>query len=130
RREMRPRAGSWDGCGKLNGIEVGVECGRIDNGNLIDVAALQIKKERGLLVDRATDVAAIEDGVVGGLCGFSDKRIPRVKWRGIAVDHKLAVQLVSARLGENFDTSVGELVVFGGKRVLIQADFADGGFRR
>jgi len=65
RSEIRPRAGIRDRAGKLNGIEVGVECGSIDNGNLIDVAAIQIKEERGLFVDRATDVAAIEDGVVG-----------------------------------------------------------------
>ena len=38
--------------------------------------------------------------------------------------------LVGPRLGENLDAAVAELVVFGRKRILIDADFADGGFWR
>ena len=128
--KIRARAGIWDCTSKLNGVEIGVERGSVDNGNLVNVAAIQIKKEGCLFVDRAANVAAIEDGVVGGLCGFSDERVPRVKCRGIAVDHELAVQLVSAWLGEDFNAAIAELVVFCGKRVLIQADFADRRFRR
>jgi len=35
-----------------------------------------------------------------------------------------------SRLGENFDASESQAVIFGGKRILVNADFADGFFRR
>jgi len=40
------------------------------------------------------------------------------------------VKLVRARFGENLDSPVAEFVVLRGKRVLIDADFADGSFGR
>src|ERR1700758_1066092 len=38
--------------------------------------------------------------------------------------------LVRSGLGEDFDPSVPELVVFSGKRVLVDANFANGSLRR
>ena len=40
------------------------------------------------------------------------------------------MQLIRARLGEDFYPSVTEAIKLGGKRVLIDTDLADGGFRR
>ncbi len=38
---------------------------------------------------------------------------------------QLAVKLVGTRLGEDLDSSVAELVVLGGERILVDADLAD-----
>ena len=38
---------------------------------------------------------------------------------------KLSMIFVGAGLGENFDASVAQLVVFGGKRILIDADLTN-----
>ncbi len=62
--------------------------------------------------------------------GGDFERVPRVKRRTIPGHKKLAVKLVGARLGENFDPSVTDFVVLRGKRILIDADFADGSFGR
>ena len=40
------------------------------------------------------------------------------------------MELVTAGLGQDFDASVTELVVFRGKGILVDANFADGGFGR
>src|SRR5713226_8624569 len=58
------------------------------------------------------------------------KGVPRVKRRRGPRKGGLAVELVCPRLGENLDSSVSKFVVFRGKRILIDADFADGGFGR
>src|ERR1700745_2035550 len=55
-----------------------------------------------------------------------EKGILRVERGIVAIYGNLAVPFVSARLGEDFDTAVADFVVLGGKRVLIDADFADG----
>src|ERR1700751_5616199 len=56
-----------------------------------------------------------------------EKGILRVERGIVTIYGSLAVPFVSARLGENFDTAVADFVVLGGKRVLIDSDFADGG---
>ena len=38
--------------------------------------------------------------------------------------------LIGAGLSENFDAAIAELVVFGGEGILIDANFANGGFGR
>src|SRR5208337_1177941 len=53
------------------------------------------------------------------------ERIERIKCRGIAVHQELTMELIGAGLGENFDSSVSQLVVFGGERVLVDANLAD-----
>ena len=54
----------------------------------------------------------------------------RVEVRRVAVHHQLSVELIGARLGEDLDAAVAELVVLGGKRILIDANLADRGLRR
>src|SRR5207244_13218671 len=58
----------------------------------------------------------------------------RLVWRvrvavidnGIAeIKERAAVKLIGARLGENLDASVSQLVVLGGEGVLVDADLAD-----
>src|SRR5207302_7277791 len=82
------------------------------------------------LAECSADIAVIKDGVVGRLRGVALERIPGIKSGIVAADHELAMQFVGTGLGENFDAAVAELVVFGGKWILIQANFANRGFRR
>ena len=50
---------------------------------------------------------------------------------GIVATHlHLAVQFVGSGLGENLDAAVAKAVVFGRKRILVDANLANGGFRR
>src|SRR5579862_9128996 len=54
----------------------------------------------------------------------------RVEGRIVAVHGNLAVPFVSARLSENLDSAVADFVILSGKGILIDSDFADGGFWR
>src|ERR1700682_3513327 len=53
-------------------------------------------------------------------------RMPRVENTVADVEERLAVELVRAGLGEDLDTAKTETVVFGGERIGIDADLADG----
>src|ERR1019366_6288092 len=56
--------------------------------------------------------------------------IARVHSRTVSLDRELSVKLIRAGLGEDFDSSVAQLVVFGGKRILVDANLANRFFRR
>src|ERR1700758_5462181 len=54
----------------------------------------------------------------------------RVECGIIAIYRNLPVPFVSARLSENLDTAIANFVILSGKGILIDSDFADGGFWR
>ena len=100
----------------------------VDDVSVVNVAILHIHNERRLLAEGVAERPAevpLQERCF--LLGVWVARIPD----GIAeVDVDVPVQLVSARLGEDLDTSVSQLVVLGRKRVLIDTDLADGVFAR
>ncbi len=64
-------------------------------------------------------------GVIAGL--GTGEGIGRVEGRVIAIDHELAVKFVGAGLGKDFNAAVTQLVVFGRKRILVDANLANRG---
>ena len=69
-------------------------------------------------------------GVVGGLGLILQDGILRVKGGVVSAGLCLAVEVVGAGLGEDLNAAVAEAVVLGRKRILVDANFADGRFRR
>src|SRR5215831_9038655 len=67
--------------------------------------------------------------MITGLISLADEWVFRVERIACAMNHELTVKFVSARLGEDFNAAVAKLIVFGRKRILVDTDFADGGFR-
>ena len=125
RREIGAGARIRNCIGKLNRIEIGIERRSVDHGDFIDIAAIEVEKERSFLVDGSADVAAVENRVIAGLVRLAFKGISGVESGVIAVDHELAMQFVRTGFGENFDATVAKFVVFGRKGILIQANFAN-----
>ena len=83
-----------------------------------------LTKNDELLVDCASDTAIEEDGVVTWRRAW-DEGIRRVEAGIVSVAKNLAVKFIGAGLGEDFDPTVAQFVVFGGKRILVDADFAN-----
>src|SRR5271157_4533218 len=107
-------------------IEVLVQDNGAHDGVVLDIAALSVDKERGLLVERPTKVSVKHLRVIArNLCR---EGIPRVESRVIPVDKELAMKFVSARLRQDFDPAITQHIVLRGKRILVDANFADGGF--
>src|SRR5579859_472484 len=102
----------------------GIERNGIDDGAVIHRVAADVQKKRRTLVDGPAQVAAIllkhERGFLRGV------RIARVPDIVGEIVEARTVKLVRARLGENLDAAVAELVVFGRERILVDADLADG----
>ena len=129
RAEIGACARLGDGSAEGRGLKIGIENLRVDYGDVVDVAILAADEERRFLADGTADIAVEESGVVARL-GAAGKRIFGIERGIVALQLRAAVPLVGSRLGENFDAAVAELVVFGRKRILIDADFADRGFWR
>src|SRR5579864_5032335 len=109
----------------MNRSEIGIKRGRIDGRKFVNVAPRGIDEERRFLIDWASEVAVKNFGVIAGL-GGGHKRIARVEDRVAVVEEKLAVILVTAWLGEDLNATVAELVILRGKRVLVEANLANG----
>ncbi len=90
---------------------------------------LCIDIEGRVLTDRPADVPTELGYVIAGLVRTA-KRIRRIECRVIAAGEDLAVKFVGARLGEDLDAPIAQLVVFGGKGILVDANFANGFFGR
>ena len=125
-------AGAWTGnrVRKFDRVEVRVQHWRIDDGKFVDVSAIEIDEERCFLAERAAEVSVVHFGIVPRLRSGAGKWIARVQPGGIAVNHELAVEFVGPRLGKHFDPSKAEVIVFRGKWILIDANFANGRFGR
>jgi len=98
-----------------------------------DVTPLNVEEERGLPAQRPADVCAVLRRMIARFrrpWRQISKRISGVKCRCRPRKKSLTVKIVCSGLGENLDSPVVEFVVFRGKRILIDADFADGSFRR
>ncbi len=67
---------------ELNRVKICIECRSAYDGNFVQVAAVEIEKERSFLADWTADVAAIQNGMIAGLDGIAFERVARVK-RGI-----------------------------------------------
>jgi hypothetical protein len=87
---------------------------------------LAIDKERSLLVDGSSKISVKNLRVIAG--NLAGERVPRIEGRVVTTGEDLAVDLVRARLGENFNSSIAQRIVLRGKGILIDADFANGGF--
>src|SRR5580698_8699997 len=109
-----------------NAAAIGI--GGVDDGKFVDVAAIEIEKDRRLLAQRAADISVELCGVVGWF--DSGEWIGRVEGGIVTVSEELSMKFVGAGLGEDFDAAVAELVVFGGERVLVDANLADRRLRR
>jgi len=75
-----------DSVSELSGIKTLIEGWSVDDGNLVEIAAVKIKKEGSSLVDRPTDIAAIENGMVSRLKGGAFERVSRIKGGIVAID--------------------------------------------
>ena len=132
--EVDARVGIGHGCAEGRYRERGgVHDLRADDVQVVDVALLVIEKDRGFFAQRPADIAAelrrfISRRVLTGRKVL--ERVASVQPGGGAGQEELAVPLVGARLGQDLDAAVAEFVVFRGKRILIDADLADGRFRR
>jgi hypothetical protein len=69
-------------------------------------------------------------GVVGRFGGTIEEGVLGVERGVVACDLHLAVEFVGTGLGEDLDAAIAEAVVLRGEGILIDADFADGGFGR
>ena len=96
----------------------------VDDISVVDIAILNIQKEGRLLAERAAERAAeVPLQKRRFLRGVGIARIPD----GVAeIGEDVAVQFVGARLGQDLDAPVAQLVVFGRKRILVDANLADG----
>ena len=128
---------SWHRIGKWNDWETGrggIHDLRVDDGEIVDVANICGEEERCFLAQWTADVAAVLHRVVGRIRGcravLMKEGILRVEGGIVAVYGNLSVPFIRAGLGEDFDTAVADFIVLSGERILIDADFADGGFWR
>ena len=126
---------SWSNVGALDRVgdglvSVGDRSGidRIDRGQFVDVAPIDVDEERGFLVDRTADIPAELRRVVRRL--RAGEGVGSVEGRIVSIRHDLTVELIRAGFGEDFDAAITEVVVFGRKRILVDANFANGGLRR
>src|SRR5580704_5095928 len=116
-----------------DGESCGVDDLRADHVHVVDIANIGGKEEGCLLAERAAEISGVLRAVVArigrGGSAFVEERILGVERGGAGVDGELAVPFISPGLSENLDAAVTHLVVFGGERILVDANFADGGFR-
>ena len=126
RREAVEDARAWQRLGEGELSLVGrVEDLGVDDGVALVAVAIEVDEEGGVLVERAVEVAVELEGMVGGLA--VGEGILGVEGGVVAEEDHVAVELVGAGLGEDFDhAAAGVGVVAGGVGVLIDADLADG----
>jgi len=111
--------------GAREGIEerAMVEAGGGINIDVLCVAPLGADEERSVLrersVERSVELVAV---IVGNVSG---ERVAGIEALVVAHGEELAVQLVGAGLGEDFDAPVAEAVKLRRVGVLIDADLAD-----
>src|SRR5258708_8782759 len=96
---------------------------RINDGVRVVVPAKSTQKPRRPVVERSADVALKESGVVRWFAGH--KRVQRVESRVVPAGHDHSMQAISARLGQDLNAAVTQLVVFRRERILVDSDFAD-----
>ena len=109
------------------GQRIGIEREGVDDVPVMDIAFVDIHEKRRFLAERAAQVSAV----------FAQQewrfllrvRIARVEDVVAEIEIRGAVILVGARLGENLDSPVAELVEFRREGVLVDADLANGIFR-
>src|SRR5882672_9315696 len=86
--------------------------------------ALDVEEERAALVDRSAEIASVLLQQKRRL--LLRVRITRIPEGVPEVVEARSVKLVGPRLGEDFDSAVAELVEFRRKRILVDADLANG----
>ena len=96
----------------------------VDDGSVINVAVLNIQKEGRLLAQRAAERSA--ENLLQEWSLLRGIRIARVPDVVAEIEVHVAMKLVGSRLGENLDAAVAELVEFGRKRILVDANLANG----
>ena len=100
----------------------------VDDIQIIDVPPLGVEEEGRFFGDRSPQIAVENLRLVTGLAG--DERVARVQSGIGVIEKELAMIFVGAGFGKNFDSPIAQLVIFGGKRILIHANLADRGLRR
>ena len=135
RAEVVPGAGVGYNLGELgNDLKCdGIYKRGVHDMQVNDIATFDVERERGAFAQRSADISTVLCRMIAGRrCpkGQISKRVSGVKCRRGSRKESLAVKLLRAGLGENFDSSVSELVVLRRKRILINADFANGSLGR
>src|SRR5215469_10954369 len=117
-----------DGGVRGQGIRELSRIDRRDGRKVVDVAPRRVDKEGCLLRERPAQVPVENFRVVAGL--YRNIRVLRVENRIAVVEEKLPVELVAARLGEDFDAPISQLVILRRKRILVDANLANCRLRR
>src|SRR5208282_5974435 len=103
------------------------------DGQIGDIAALNVEEKRSFLAQRSAHVYAELSRIVPRrFCSLRQifKGVPRVKSRRISRKKKLSVELVRAGLSQDFDSPVTQLVIFRRERILIDANLSNRSLRR
>ncbi len=127
-RFVRCRGLGMDSISEVGSNVRGIEDRSVDRRQFVNVAVFEVEEKRCNLAERTSDVPVVLRGVVRLL--RAGEGIGRVESRVVANYENLPVVFVGSGLGEDFDAAVSELVVLGGERVLVNADFANGRFGR
>ena len=107
-----------------DGERLRIERGPVDDGAVVDRIAADIQEERALRVNWAAQAAAVflqEERRLPG--GIGVARVPEIIGEVVVAQ---SFEFVRARLGEDLDAAEAEFVVLGRKRVLVDANLADG----
>ena len=91
---------------------------------VLNVTPFNAEKERCFLVDRAANGSVVLNAVIGG--HRRQEWVAGVEETVISHPEGPSVQYIGSRFGENLDASVADMVEFGGKGILVDANLADG----
>src|SRR6185312_10322456 len=98
--------------------------------DIMDIAVLKRERKRSFLIQRTTEIAALENRVIAGTIVQCNERAPAIERLIRTPSEVIAVQLICPGLREDFDPSEADGIVLRGKGVLVHLDFANGRFRR
>ena len=106
----------------------GDEGRRSDHRGLVNVAVLYVDLVRSFFAQRPAYVAVDHLRIEVGLTGC--KRITGIEKRMVVIEKELAMQLVGAGLGKDFNSPKAHAVILGREGVLVDANFANRRFGR
>ncbi|HVW12069.1 MAG TPA: hypothetical protein VHC90_26000 [Bryobacteraceae bacterium] len=127
--EVRLQSGErrHHGLREWDNVQRGVQNLSVDDCIFIDIAAFEIQREGCLLVQWAADFSFPLLPAIRRL--RSDEGIARVEGGIAELIEDIAMKIIGARFGEDFDTAVARSVELRGKRILIDANLPDRLFR-
>src|SRR6185437_17089829 len=90
-----------------------IERSRVDYRLIVDFPSVEVEKDRSLLVQCAADASAVMPHLKRRVNVAIQERIAGVEYVVAGLEIALAVPGIRARLGQNFNAPVPQLVVFG-----------------